>query len=163
MGITFDGVKTATYADAMTVTRALTEPERRFMQRSVDRIYADFKSRVSDGRRLDTAYVDSIAQGRVWTGNHAVRNRLADRLGHLDDAIGAAAKLAKLKDYAVREYPEPRSIFDILKGRYSRYYRSSLLESELGSEQFRIFTEMRKLKESSGEVQARMPWTFTIR
>lgn len=163
VGITFDGVKTATYADAMTVTRTLTESERRFMQRSVDRIYGDFKSRVAEGRKLDTAIVDSIAQGRVWTGNHAVSNHLADRLGHLEDAIHAAANLAKLKNYAVSEYPEPRSIFDILRGRYSRFYNSTMLESELGTEQFRIFTELKKLKEASGQVQARMPWTFTIR
>lgn len=163
LGITFDGVKTATYADAMTVTRALTDQEKRFMQREVDRIYRDFKARVAEGRKIDTAYVDSIAQGRVWTGNHAIVNHLADRLGHMDDAIRSAAKLAKLKDYAVREYPEPRSIFDILKGRYSRFYKSTMLGSGLDADQFGILSQLKKLKEASGQVQARMPWTFTIR
>jgi len=45
LGITFDGVKTANYADALTVTRALTDQEKRIMQRDVDRIYGDFKAR----------------------------------------------------------------------------------------------------------------------
>jgi protease-4 len=163
LGITFDGVKTADHADGMTVTRPLTDMERKYVQREVDRIYRDFKSRVAEGRKRDTAYVDSIAQGRVWTGNHAVANGLADRLGHIDDAIRAAASLAKLKDYSVREYPEPRNFLDIIRGRYSRYYRSSLMEQELGTEEFRILKEYRRLKEGSGEVMARLPWTFTIR
>ncbi len=163
LGITFDGVKTANYADALTVTRALTDQEKRIMQRDVDRIYGDFKARVAAGRKMDTAFVDSIAQGRVWTGNHALANHLVDRLGHLDDAIRSAARLAKLKDYTVREYPEPRSIFDLLKGKYSRYYRSSMLESDLGTEQYAIFNQIARLKEANGEVQARIPWTFTIR
>jgi protease-4 len=162
LGITFDGVKTATYADAMTVTRPLTDPEKRFVQREVDRIYTDFKSRVAEGRRRDTAYIDSIAQGRVWTGSYAVANGLVDRLGHIDDAIRAAARLARLKEYSVREYPEPRSFLDIIRSRYSRYYRSSLLEKELGTEEFRILSELRRLRESSGEVMARLPYSFTI-
>jgi protease-4 len=163
LGITFDGVKTADHADAMTVTRPLTDVERKFVQREVDRIYSDFKQRVSEGRKRDTSYVDSIAQGRVWTGNFGVRNGLVDRLGHLDDAIRSAASLAKLKDYTLTEYPEPRGFLDILRGRYSRYYRSAMMEQEMGTEEFRILKEFRRLKEGSGQVMARLPWSFSIR
>jgi len=162
LGITFDGVKTAEHADAMTVTRPLTTSEKGFIQNEVDRIYADFKGRVAKGRKKDMAYIDSIAQGRVWTGNHAVANGLVDRLGHLDDALRAAAGLAKLKDYSVREYPDPRSIFDVIRNGYSRYYRASILEQEMGTEEFRLFKEVRHLKESSGEVMARIPATISI-
>jgi protease-4 len=162
LGITFDGVKTAEHADAMTVTRPLTTSEKGFIQNEVDRIYADFKGRVAKGRKKDMAYIDSIAQGRVWTGNHAVANGLVDRLGHLDDALRAAASLAKLKDYSVREYPDPRSIFDVIRNGYSRYYRASMLEQEMGTEEFRLFKEVRHLKESSGEVMARIPATISI-
>ncbi|RYY83834.1 MAG: signal peptide peptidase SppA, partial [Chitinophagaceae bacterium] len=73
LGITFDGVKTANYADQNNPFRALTPAEQGFQQREVERIYSVFKQRVADGRRRDTAYIDSIAQGRVWSGEKALQ------------------------------------------------------------------------------------------
>ena len=132
LGVTFDGVKTATYADALTVTRPLTPVEKNIIQREVDKIYSDFKMRVADGRKKDTAYVDSIAQGRVWTGQRAVSLGLVDRLGNIQDAIASAATLAKTKEYMIREYPEPRSPFDAILRGFGKQYRSEIIKEELG-------------------------------
>ena len=68
IGVTFDGVKTGPYADAGAIYRPLNENEKKMVQAQVDMIYSQFKQKVADGRKKDTAYIDSIAQGRVWTG-----------------------------------------------------------------------------------------------
>lgn len=106
LGITFDQVKNAPYADFPNGTRPMTAEEGAMMQRGVDSIYALFKRRVANGRKMSEADVDSIAQGRVWTGIAAKKNGLVDDLGNLDRAIKSAASLAKVKQYEVRTYPE---------------------------------------------------------
>src|SRR6186713_3223812 len=72
LGITFDGVKTAPYADAGTL-HPLNETEKKMAQHGVDLIYEKFKKRVADGRKKDTSYVDSIGQGRVWSGDDGLQ------------------------------------------------------------------------------------------
>jgi protease IV len=106
LGITFDQVKNAPYADFPNGTRPMTAEEGAMMQRGVDSIYALFKRRVANGRKMSEADVDSIAQGRVWTGIAAKKNGLVDDLGNLDRAIKSAASMAKVKEYEVRTYPE---------------------------------------------------------
>jgi protease IV len=162
LGITFDGVKTATYADALTVTRPMNANEKHIIQHEVDNIYMDFKTRVAEGRKKDTAYIDSIAQGRVWTGTRAIQIGLVDKLAGLNEAIKSAAVMAKLKEYGIRQYPEEKSPFDVIFGSYGKNYKAEMLKSELGEEQYRIFKELKKLKAQTGEIQAKMPFGFQI-
>jgi protease IV len=162
LGVTFDRVSTSPYADAASVTRPMTEQEKKIMQNQVDRIYADFKRRVADGRKKDTRYIDSIAQGRVWTGVRAKEIGLVDRLGNLDDAIRSAASLARLTEYSVREYPEPRSALETLF-RSTTGSTGSAMEKELGREGYTLYKRLRQLKGSAGVVQARLPFEFSLR
>src|SRR5204862_8251249 len=99
LGITFDGVKTGPYADMGAIYRPLGENEKKMVQASIDVIYTQFKQRVADGRKKDTAYIDSIAQGRVWTGQRAKEIGLIDRFGGTEDAVQSAARMAKLTNY----------------------------------------------------------------
>jgi protease-4 len=160
LGVTFDRVKTGDYADALTISKPLNPQERKIIQNQVDLIYADFKQRVADGRNMDTAYVDSIAQGRVWTGARASKIGLVDRIGGIDDAIRSAAKLAKLKDYQVSEYPEPKSPFDEIFGSYMSNAQSKMLVKELGEENVQLLNQVKKIKENFGKVQARLPFEW---
>ena len=162
LGITFDGVKTATYADGGAIYRPLSEAEKNFAQESVDRIYLQFKQRVAQGRKKDIAYIDSIAQGRVWSGEDALRLGLVDKIGGLQNAVDCAVRMAKLKDYRLREYPEVSSWFDELLGR-TKTEPTAKLKEQVGEENFRIFQEMIKLKHLSGTIQARLPFSFFIR
>lgn len=98
LGITFDEVKTGKYADLMSVNRPLTVDERDLIQQGVNKTYNTFTKKVADGRKISQAKVDSIGQGRVWTGAQALQIGLVDRLGGLEDAIKSAAKKAKIKD-----------------------------------------------------------------
>jgi len=160
LGITFDRVKTSEYAGALTITKPLNPQERKIIQREVDRIYKDFKSRVADGRKRDTAYIDSIAQGRVWTGERAVGIGLVDRIGGIEEAIRSAATLAKIKEYNIREYPEPKSPLDILFGSFSSMNKSRIMEDELGRENYDLYLRMKRLKENMGIIQARVPFEW---
>jgi protease-4 len=58
--------------------------------------YRDFVPKVAKGRNRDEQYIDSIAQGRVWTGQQAKDRGLVDEFGGLDKAVEVAKQLAKI-------------------------------------------------------------------
>lgn len=161
LGITFDGVKTSPDADAMTVSKPLTESQKRYLQNDVDSTYFDFKSRVAAGRKLSMEYVDSIGQGRVWIGSKALELKLVDRLGGLDDAIACAARMAKVSDYRLREYPDKRSFIDMILGSRESTPQAAIRQ-ELGEDGFRTYQAIKKAKSMTGVTQARMPFELVI-
>ncbi len=163
LGVTFDGVKTGPYADLGAVYRPMNENEKKFVQQTIDEIYLSFKQRVADGRKKSVELIDSIAQGRVWSGNRAIGIGLVDKFGGLQDAVDCAARLAKLKDYRLREYPEVQSIFDRLFGRSKdNTLKTEMIKKELGEEQYKIYNEMLRIKEMTNSAQARLPFEFFI-
>jgi protease-4 len=157
IGVTFDGVKTATYADAPTSTRPLNAMEQKMMQSGVDSIYNTFKSRVAKGRKKSMDFVDSIAQGRVWLGSDAIKVGLVDRIGTLNDALASAAKMAKLKGYSVKSYPESKSFIEDFIEDYKDYVKVKSIESEIGASQWQIFQHLKTVQQMVGAPQARMP------
>lgn len=161
LGVTFDEVKTSPDAGFLTITRPLTPTQKMFFQRSIDTIYNDFKSRVATGRNRSMAYVDSIAQGRVWSGARAVQLGLVDRVGSLNDAIQSAATKAGLKEYRLREYPDKPGFLEILKGR-SGSSKETMIREELGEETYHALKTIRNLKSTIGTAQARMPFELVI-
>jgi len=162
IGITTDRVKTGPYADMGSMDRALTAPEIRFFQASTDSIYHTFKSRVSEGRKKNMEYVDSIAQGRVWTGSRGLSVGLVDEIGTLSDAIKAAAAMAKVKSYKLKEYPEKKNILEQLFTNYKRNISMQLIESELGPDQLMIMQQFKKVKAMVGVPQAKLPYTVIV-
>lgn len=163
LGVTFDGVKTAQYADLGNTSRPLTDIEKKFIQNSVDSIYSTFKSRVVEGRKLSGAVVDSIAQGRVWSGIQAKQLGLVDRIGGINEAIACAAKLAKVSTYRLREYPESdASISRMMKSFGASARVEAAVKSELG-EQYDLYRQIKEMKEMSGEIQAKLPYAVDIR
>lgn len=161
LGITFDGVKTAPYADAGAIYRPVNEQERKLIQAGVDRIYAQFLQRVAQGRKKDTSYINSVAQGRVWSGEDAVKLGLVDKIGGLQDAINCAARLAKTTSYRLREYPQAESWFNQLFNKTAPSPQA-IIKSEIGAENFQIYQQLLKVKELCGTVQARLPYDFFI-
>ncbi|MFN4247357.1 MAG: signal peptide peptidase SppA [Flavipsychrobacter sp.] len=162
LGVTFDGVKNAPYADFPNGTRALTADESAKVQRSVDNIYMIFKSRVANGRKMDIALVDSFAQGRVWSGTDALGIKLVDGLGDLDRAIASAASLAKLKDYDVVTYPEPVDKFESLMRRFKGNNASvaeQMVKAEFGKE-YDWYKQLKELRRMNGAAMAMMPYSM---
>lgn len=157
LGITFDGVGTAPHADGLTVVKPLDEAGRAMVQRSIERIYTEFKQRVATGRKRDTAYIESIAQGRVWSGGDALKIGLVDRLGNLQAAIACAARMAKLDDYGLKEFPEEESWLDTILNR-KKQEPEAQLKAAVGEENYQLFTQLKKIKAMTGTVQARLPF-----
>ncbi len=132
------------------------------IQQSIEIIYDQFKQRVAAGRKKDVAYIDSIAQGRVWSGEDAIRIGLIDRFGGLQEAIDCAARMAKITNYRLREYPEPQNVFDKLFGSSSPMDKTEKLKSELGEENYQIYREIIQIKRMTNTAQARLPFQFLI-
>ena len=163
LGVTFDGVKTAEFADAGSVYRPLKETEKKFFQNSVDRIYLQFKQRVAEGRKKNMAYVDSIAQGRVWSGEDAVALGLVDKIGNLQNAVDCAARLAKTDNYRLREYPEATGWLERLLNKSSSTNDAEVkIMEQVGKENYRVFKELVRLNQICGSAQARLPFEFLL-
>jgi len=164
LGITFDGVKTAPYADMGAPYRPLSATERRFIQADVDTIYNTFLSRVANGRRRDTAYIDSIAQGHVWTGERGVGLGLVDRIGTLQDAVNCAAHLAKTNSYYTKEYPETKfSLQELIRKSLMGSVKADMVKEQLGNEQYQMLQQTQKVKQLLNTPQALLPFYFDIK
>lgn len=163
LGITFDNVKTGKYADLGDVSRPLTDGEYAIIQRGVDQIYDTFLQRVSDGRNMSTHEIDSIGQGRVWSGSDAIGLGLVDELGGLNDAITAAARMAEVEDYVLKDYPERKDPIEKFFEDFGMQINHNIMSYSLGNDRelIKYFEEIKKLKEMDG-VQARMPYLIEV-
>ncbi len=161
LGITFDGVKTARNADIYSTVKPLTPYQTEVIRNMIDLIYQTFITHVADGRNMTKARVDSIGQGRVWSGTDAIKIGLVDKLGGIDDAIKDAAQLANIQDYKIKELPKLKNpidqFVDKLNGKVSVESfvkeQSPLLDN---------YIELVKLLNSKDNIQARLPFSIDI-
>jgi protease IV len=170
-GITWDVVKTGKLADIQTLSRPKSDQEMAVYQKSVDRIYNQFLSKVAESRKLDKSKVAQIAQGRVWSGVRAKSLGLVDELGGLEIAIQDAAKRAKLEDnWQVEEFPKPRTLSEeILANLSGANLGANLLNQQKANDP--VWKELQKLKSDLSilstlndpkGVYARLPINFRI-
>lgn len=158
LGITFDGVTTNKFSDAeMNLVLAKDNAEEmKYLQGHVDRGYISFLNVVSEGRGMKPAQVDSIAQGRVWLATDAVKIKLVDKLGSLEDAVKKAAELAKVSDYYTTTYPGESSWMDTF---FPKEKKGSYLDGEIRillGELYEPLMEIRKTIKDGSRIQARM-------
>ena len=106
LGINAQTVETHQNALGYSFFQPLSETFKQRTIKSIENTYNTFKQRVIDGRGLTSAEVESIAQGRVWSGKQAMNVGLVDHLGGLQDAIIAAAKAANIENYNIVNYPK---------------------------------------------------------
>lgn len=159
IGITFDHVGTGKFSDFGDLTRPFNDGEKVIIQNEVDSIYAQFKNRVYTGRNLDPVLVDSIAQGRVWTGTQGLAWGLVDTLGGIQDAINIAAKMIKSKNYRLVEYPTVDNkwseIFSALQDA-----KDDEVKMQLG-DFYSMFQQIKSVSELKG-MQMRIPYSLEI-
>lgn len=160
LGITTENVNTNRNSDFPSVFRPMTIYEKEVMQLNIEKVYSDFISKVSAGREMPLASVDSIGQGRVWSGSDALKLGLADETGGLTASIKEAAKLAGLETWSVRELPVPEDPFTRLLTQLSGEVKMRILTGEYG-EYAKIIREIREISDLSG-VQARLPYFIEI-
>lgn len=160
LGLTYDGVKTNKMSDAISVNRAFTPEERDLMQNYVNRGYELFVKRCADGRKMTPDQIKTIAEGRVWTGQDALRIGLVDKIGGLKDAIKLAVDKAKLKSYNVTEYPEKEDFATKFMKNLGKDIETRVMKAQLG-EQYNILKQIRNLDKING-IQARMSYDLNI-
>lgn len=161
LGLSFDVVKTNALGDFGAMGRGFNAQESAIMQAYVERGYELFTGRVAAGRGLAQDSVKVIGEGRVWTGEQAHRIGLVDKLGHLDDAIAAAAKLAKVEKYTVARYPEVKPWYMTLLDKKTKGYMESEIRATMG-EYYPAYSFLRRIGHIN-PIQARLPYEIIIR
>lgn len=160
LGLNFDAVKTNRHADFGTLSRPFNTEETALMQKYIEAGYQLFLKRVSEGRKLSLKQTAQLAEGRVWTGEQALENGLADRMGSLQTAIERAAQKAGIKQYAVTAYPKPQKWYETLLQDQQTDYIQSSLKSALGNyyEHIQFINKVNAMD----PIQARMPYEPNI-
>ncbi len=162
LGVKFDEVKTNKFSAFGTPARPFNEDEMRYLGNYIDRGYALFRSRVAQGRKMSTAQVEKIAQGRVWLGQDALKIKLVDELGGLDKAVAKAAQLAKLKEYHTSAYPGKTDWIDQLLNKASGETYVKAKAREVLGEYYEPFMLLKDINNQSA-IQARIPFDPNIK
>ena len=165
IGINAEQVGTNKNSVEYSVFEPMTDDFRNLVKEGIEDTYETFLDRVAKGRGISVAEVDSLAQGRVWSGVDAQRNGLVDELGNLEDAIAEAAEMAELKEYGIKKFPKYKSGFERFMedfGGAGAKAREKLISEELGTEAYTILKEVKRAMEQEG-VQARMPFVLDIK
>ena len=161
LGVNIDEVNTGKYSSLMSnPEKPLTAEERAIIQAEVNNTYTTFMTRVANGRNKTIAQVDSIGQGRVWTGQQAVELGLVDRIGNLKTAVRAAASKAKIDNYQVVEYPAKTDAFANILSSSKDKIKMWMIGEELGEYQ-KYLLDIRKNLKHTG-IQARIPYQIEI-
>ena len=164
LGLKFDQVKTNKYSNFGTTSRPFNEEEMQYLTNMIDRGYKTFTKRVSDGRKIPVERVYEIAEGRVWLGQDALKIKLVDGIGGIEQAVAKAAELAKVKEYRTKAYPAKADMFESLLNRASSEggnYLDGKLRSTLG-EYYAPFMFLKQLDRQDA-IQARMPINVVIK
>jgi protease-4 len=121
-------IKSGDFKDVGSPLREMTEVEEKFLQSFVDKTRQQFVRAVADGRKMPLEQVESLADGRIFTGEEAKENGLVDRLGNLEDAIEWAGRMAGIEG-------EINTI-------YVREKRFSFLDALMGTSQESLFNSI---------------------
>ena len=161
-GITAETVSTHPNAQWYSPYQKPTEQFRKEMTESIEQVYTVFLDRVAQGRGKTVAQIDSIAQGRVWSGKEALANGLVDELGSLNDAIAYAAKDNGLKEYRTISYPVFEMDFKAMFRRFGAQLRGNNLRDEMGIEAYEVYQQIKRIAQQRG-VQARLEYDVKLK
>ncbi len=161
LGVKFEEIKTNKFATFGSMSRPISEEEMAYLNRYIERGYDLFRSRVAEGRKMSVDEVEKIAQGHVWLGQDALKIKLVDALGGLDDAIKKAAELAKLEEYHSVAYPEPEGWETQLLNKFNdNNYIEAQARLVLG-EYYEPFMLLRTMNKQNA-IQARIPFYLRV-
>lgn len=160
IGLKTEVVNTNANSDFPSLFRPMNSTEKDIMQLSIEKIYEDFVGKVAAGRKMQPVAVDSIGQGRVWSGESAIKIGLIDETGGLKDAIRGAAELAGISEYSIKELPVIEDPYLKLLSQLSGEVKMRTIKKELG-ESLKYFNIAKEISEMSG-IQARLPYFIDI-
>lgn len=164
MGIQTNVVKTNEHSDfggsyplpLPISSRPLTAYEKNVLQNYVNQGYETFLNRVMAGRGISRDSLDAIAQGRVWTGEDALKIGLVDVLGGMDDAVKIAAAKAGLEHYSIVEYPVEKNPVEELLNSLTGSIKMRMMKEEMGAF-YETWVKIKNITEQQGLI-ARIPY-----
>ena len=163
MGINAEQVVTNKNAVSYSFFEPLNDEQRRFIKEGILDIYDLFSTRVAEGRNLTREQVETIAQGRVWTGTDAVKNGLVDELGGLDLALQYAAEAADIQDYKIKEFPVfEKNLDKMLEDLGLAKAKETILAEEFGEENYKLLKEVKRWSQKKG-AQLAFPFSTEIK
>jgi len=163
MGINAEQVVTNKNAVYYSFFEPLNDEQRRFIKEGILDIYDLFSTRVAEGRNLTREQVETIAQGRVWTGTDAVKNGLVDELGGLDLALQYAAEAADIQDYKIKEFPVfEKNLDKMLEDLGLAKAKETILAEEFGEENYKLLKEVKRWSQKKG-AQLAFPFSTEIK
>ena len=160
LGITIDTVNTNKHSDVGTILRAASTDEYNYIQKSVEDIYDVFITKVAEGRHISKNNVDSVGQGRVWSGTDALKIKLVDEIGGINEAIAYAAKLAKVSNYKLIDLPKQKDPLEELFNTGADEIETRTMKANLG-EQYIFIKQLKTVLLKKG-IQARVPYEMII-
>lgn len=162
LGVKFDEVKTNKHGTFGTNARPFNPEEMAYLEKYIDRGYKLFRSRVAMGRKMSEDDVEKIAQGHVWLGQDALKHKLVDQLGGLDDAVKKAAQLAKLDEYYTYSYPAVKGWWEQLTAEMAGgNYLDEQMTMFLG-EYYKTFMLLKTMNRQNA-IQARLPFNISVK
>ncbi len=162
LGLNVESVSRGRHAEMMSSFKDFSPEEAERFQAQLDAFYQVFIGRVASGRGLATAAVDSVGQGRVWSGTAARRFGLVDSLGGIELAVSIARQRAHADDdVPARLFPRPKHV-------YFRRLLDDVLDEEqdqakLGTLPPVVSAWLRASRFPTGQVLALLPWEIDIR
>lgn len=160
LGINIDTVNTNAHSDVGTILRGAVGVEHNYIQQSVERIYDVFITKVAQGRKINKLSVDSIGQGRVWSGADALKIHLVDEIGGIGQATNYAAKMAKITDYTIESFPRQKDPIEELLGRGKDEVETRAIKANFG-QHYMYLKHLQNVMNLKG-VQARLPYEMII-
>lgn len=163
LGITFDEVRTNQHS-LTTLNKKLTPEELMVIQKQVDKIYTQFLTRVSNGRKMKMDQVGILARGRVWSGEDALRIGLVDELGGLSKAIAYASR--KMNNPKVVYYPivKKNTLSEIADMIEQQQEEDETIQMDIAipTELKALYARIKKIESMSG-IQMRMPFEYVMK
>lgn len=150
LDISMDGVKSHQYADWMDMRRRMSDQEQEFFEEMVDDLYETFLARMADSRDMTRDEVHDVAQGRIWTGEHARQQGLVDAIGGLQVSLDLAADMAELEDYNTEVFPKPKTFLEQLSIGTETRIQQMLNPDFPGAEKLRALEELQVMARPGG-------------
>ncbi len=137
LGVNFNTIKKYSMDDIFSFAKEPNTDELELIKRSSKMIYDEFTSHVIENREIDSTIIPQVAEGRIWSGNQAVKNiNFADEIGSLDNAIETMINHLKISDVKIEEYPRPADVFEKLKSLINTSVSKKSILEQLGINKF---------------------------
>lgn len=151
LGITSELIQTHPNSYFYSPTYGLSKGGEQILIQSVQNIYNRFVNIVAKNRKKSFKEIDSIAQGRIWSGERALKNGLIDQFGSLQRAINSVSKLAKLNFWRVESYPKVKNSFHLFfKNFIKKNYLDKELKQFLSKDEYFFLKKINQIKNESG-------------